>query len=205
MLELSQFAIKVSEWHSNYALKESNTVRGHDRKTPYYIHPIGCAYFIMEDNNGISYEKRLELAVAMMGHDLKEDTSIIQNGINLQNEIENIFNHIDSDFAKRCDSLIDKCTLEPGLGSMEEYAILLEKQNTVQDEIWYLKLVDKYFNIFGSKEYFIRKNTLEKYLEFLVFLISKVKCTDFRDSSFIVAAESLVEKYKNERDKRNEN
>ena len=193
MLELSIFAAKVSEWHTNYALKESNAVRGHDKQTPYYVHPIGCAYFIMEDNNGISYEKRLELAVAMMGHDLKEDTAIIENGINLETEIKYIFG--DSDFAKRCDSLINKCTLEPGLGSMDEYRILLERQEDVQAELWYLKLVDKYFNIFGSKEYFIKKNTLQKYLEFLEFLIYKVKDTEFKDSSFIASAESLIAKY----------
>lgn len=195
LLNLSKFSSKVAEWHTNFSIKDSSKYRGHDKQTPYYSHPIGCAYFIMEDNNGISYNKRLEMAVVMLGHDLKEDTNIVNNGIKLDKEIYEIFG--DKNFAKKCNSFIDKCTLAPGLGSMDEYKMLKENQKNIPEEIWYIKLVDKYYNVFGSKEYFIQKGTLDKYLEFLTFLIEQTKQTKtFKQSMFISQAEAMVKELK---------
>lgn len=186
MLELSKFSNLISHYHSNYANKESNKTRGHDKQTPYYVHPIGCAYFIMEDNNDIEYFTRLKLCIVMMAHDVLEDTSITKEL--LYADMCDVFNNVE--LAQECLTLIELCTLAPGLGSIQEYELL--KHSIVPDEVYYIKMVDKYFNIFGSKKYFISKGTLDIYLEFLSFLVNKVKHTEFSKSSFIVAAEALI-------------
>lgn len=189
ILILSTLANKVSEWHSNLPLKESNSFRGHDKKTPYYVHPVGCAYFIMEDNNNISYEKRFEIAIVMLCHDLLEDTDLTEE--DLRTELSLLLNN--TELVDVCINNIKKCTLEKGLGSLDEFKILKEKEKEILEEIWYIKLVDKFYNVWGSKDYFIKKGTLGKYLEFLEFLIQKTEeTTNFKDSMFISQAKAIV-------------
>jgi len=67
MNKLIKISSLVADYHTNFATKDSRKVRGHDKETPYYTHPIGCAFMVMEDNNNsvLTYKKRFELAVSL--------------------------------------------------------------------------------------------------------------------------------------------
>ena len=187
--QLNKVINLVMDLHSNKALNEKKTVRGHDNITPYYTHPIGCACMVLEDNNSniLNFDKRFELAVSLLCHDLLEDTTITEK--TLKNELLNIFNN--EVFVNKIIKNVKACTIGEKMSSMDEFKKLKEHPEKYSDEVWYIKTVDKWYNLFGSKNYFIKKGTLSKYIEFLNFLIEQLAKSKFKDSMFIIEAKSL--------------
>ena len=78
--QLNKVINLIIKLHSNKALNEKKTVRWHDNTTPYYTHPIGFACMVLEDNNSkvLNFDKRFELAVSLLCHDLLENTTITE-------------------------------------------------------------------------------------------------------------------------------
>lgn len=189
--KLINFSNYVANNHSNNAIKTSGTVRGHDRQTPYYTHPIACAFMVLEDNNSeyLTFERRLMLAISLLGHDLIEDTNLTKEEV--ENELISIFG--DKEFAEKITSNILLCTIDSNMSSMDEFKHLVDHKQDIIEDIWYIKTVDKWFNLFGSKEYFIKKNTLGKYCEFLDFLSLQLSETNYKDSMFVSQSNSLTE------------
>lgn len=182
----------ASIMHNEYSNTYKKKFRGHDLETPYYTHPIGCAYLIMEDNNSdeLNYDTRFKLAVAMIFHDVVEDTSVSFE--DLQAIISKTLGKENLKLSEDILELIKKLTLEPNLGSLEEFEILRKHSKKYSDEIFYLKLVDKYFNMLGSSAYLEKKGILTQYKEFILFLINQVKSGKFKNSFFVTQAEKLI-------------
>jgi len=192
--KLANFAGFISEAHMKKSLSPRNAVRGHDGRTPYYCHPIACAFMVMEDNNSdeLSFINRVVLAVALLGHDVIEDTSVTLEQI--QAKLEQLFKN--RYITDRVTSLIGHCTIEEGMSSMDEFQFMKDNIDTFNEDFWYCKMVDKWFNLFGSKEYFIKKGTLNKYIEFLEFLVHQVENGKYKESMFVSQAKALCDQLK---------
>ena len=175
--------------HTENAKKESKMVRGHDRTTPYWTHPVGMMTWIMEDNNNISFEDRYLLGVVALFHDILEDTNTTED--ELKDALLEIFG--DSEFVGRVIELVKACSINGG--SKVEYEHLKQNESNIPDEVWYIKLVHKLFNLIGSKEYFVRKGSLDFYCGFLKFLANKVNASPkYGNSIFVELAYATINK-----------
>ncbi len=61
--------------HSVHAVAPDDTVRFHDRSTPYIVHPIWCAASLLQEPN-LPFELRKIGFVALLWHDTLEDTTL---------------------------------------------------------------------------------------------------------------------------------
>ena len=61
--------------HSVHALSPDDTVRFHDRLTPYLVHPLWCAATLLQEP-GLSVELRRKGYVALLWYDTLEDTEL---------------------------------------------------------------------------------------------------------------------------------
>ena len=61
--------------HSVHAVTSDDTVRFHDRSTPYLVHPIWCAATLLQEPN-LPFELRKTGFVALLWHDTLEDTTL---------------------------------------------------------------------------------------------------------------------------------
>jgi len=177
--------------HAIYPKKRENKVRKHDGITPFYVHPIGMALWILEDNNGIDFATRFLAANIALFHDILEDTTITKEDLKVR--LESIYG--DKDFVDKIIYYIDECTIVGS--SRDEYNYLRENEKFIDEIIWYVKLVDKIFNLFGSIEMFAKKNKLRFYIEFLEYLKQQVvKTRKFCNSMFISMANMIITKAK---------
>ncbi|QDD68108.1 hypothetical protein C6V80_09670 [Caminibacter pacificus] len=70
-------------------------------------------------------------------------------------------------------------------GSEKEYKYLKANEEKITQELWYLKFIDKYFNILGSKQRLTQNAKWEFYKEFLNYLASQTSKTRFKDSIWL--------------------
>jgi hypothetical protein len=192
--QLMEVTSLISNLHSSHPLKESNSVRGHDKTTPYYTHPIACAYMVMEDNNSpfLDFNTRYTLALTLLCHDVLEDTYITE--LELKIELDKIL--LNDSLVNKVISLTTMCTIDKNMNSMDEFKELKNNKNKYPEEFWYIKTIDKWFNLFGSKDYFLKKGTLLKYIDFLVFLVSQLEKTRYKKSMFVSQSKALCKELK---------
>jgi len=178
---LLNLSIKAAQFHE---IKKQK--RGHDREIPYFTHPLACAMWVLEDHNGVLTTKQREIAaLTLLFHDVLEDTDATEYEV-----YKCLIEYFDIEYSNEILKNIKLCTLAPGLGSKDEYEIM--KTKDLPDVIWYVKLVDKYFNLFGSHHYLEKKGMLDFYKEFLNFLAEKCETTSYSGSKFISQAKCLA-------------
>ena len=61
--------------HSVHPVAPDDTVRFHDRSTPYLVHPIWCAATLLQEQN-LPLEIRKTGFIALLWHDTLEDTTL---------------------------------------------------------------------------------------------------------------------------------
>ncbi len=178
--------------HIDFAKNESNLVRKHDKFTPFYLHPVTCAGMVMEDDNNINIKDRFVIASALLFHDVLEDTTITDN--NLKIRLLSIFDKYYTDelinlLGKKeviIDEILDLVKQATTIGGSEkEYKYLKANEDKITQELWYLKFIDKYFNILGSKQRLTQNGKWEFYKEFLNYLASQTSKTKFKDSIWL--------------------
>lgn len=166
MNHVNDALLHVINWitvtHCDRPKEPKNAVRGHDKVTPYWVHPLLGAMLIMEDDNGELSDPsyRLELALAFLCHDILEDTQAVEQ------DLHEVLGQIDDLDVDSVVSMIKGCTIDGG--SRVEHAYLFDGSRSTQIDprVWYLKSVDKWINLM-SPGYFIQKGNLGFYREFL--------------------------------------
>ena len=178
--------------HTQYAKQENNLVRKHDKFTPYFLHPVSCAGMAMEDDNDISIKDRFIIASALLFHDVLEDTTVTDR--QLTSYLEEIFQkHYDENLEKLIGpkdkaivEIIDLVKQATTIGgSKKEYEYLKANEDKISEELWYLKLIDKYFNILGSRKRLTQNGNWDFYKGFLYYLAEKTSKTRFKNSIWI--------------------
>ena len=117
-----------------------------------------------------------------------EDTTITEN--ELHDDLLNILE--DSELVNTIIENVKACTIGDDMSSMDEFKQLREHSDDYSADLFYLKMVDKWFNLFGSKDYFIKKGTIGQYCDFLEFLSNTVENSEYNGSMFISQSNALV-------------
>ncbi|ROR40946.1 hypothetical protein [Caminibacter pacificus] len=179
-------------FHTEFAKNENNLVRKHDKFTPFYLHPVTCAGMVMEDDNNINIKDRFLIASTLLFHDVLEDTTISDNKLKLHiseifqkyynYQLEEILGNEEEVINKILDLVKQATTIG---GSEKEYKYLKANEEKITQELWYLKFIDKYFNILGSKQRLTQNAKWEFYKEFLNYLASQTSKTRFKDSIWL--------------------
>jgi predicted RNA-binding protein with RPS1 domain len=153
---------------------------------------------VMEDDNNINIKDRFLIASALLFHDVLEDTTISDNKLKLHiseifqkyynYQLEEILGNKEEVINKILDLVKQATTIG---GSEKEYKYLKANEDKITQELWYLKFIDKYFNILGSKQRLTQNGKWEFYKEFLNYLASQTSKTRFKDSIWLKTVKCL--------------
>lgn len=76
-MEILQRAINAClEAHGEYSKKQEYSVRKWDNQTPYGIHPLWCAMALLQESNLPGLVNREKCALALLFHDVRENTTM---------------------------------------------------------------------------------------------------------------------------------
>lgn len=119
--------------HTSHAKTPGDATRRHDRKTPYWVHPVWCASMVLHEAT-LSEEVRIPGAQAELLHDVGEDTTIsIPEWV--------------------CPEVQELVKLMTFTSSEEESRLVWERPKV----IWLLKLPDKVSNLLDGTWMSIQK------------------------------------------------
>ena len=163
----------IAGWqaHANDAKKPKNSVRLHDGKTPYGVHPTTAAGMAAQEPY-LSYEMRAQAFKALALHDTDEDTN---GGVPVGTPIDIV-------------QLVKELTVQGG--SAQDFAELPSKPPFVQ----LLKLYDKLSNLMdgvGSKGW-MRSRGDDYVKTYVLNTLDVYKRHDYVHSSMILHAECAV-------------
>jgi (p)ppGpp synthase/HD superfamily hydrolase len=139
--------------HAEKPKKASKALRYWDMKTPYGVHPLWCAVTLLQETH-LPAGDRTNFAVALLYHDLLEDTTITPEELQLRT-------------SERVCGLVKAMTFENGFG--EE----MKEIWSCHPEVRLLKLYDKVSNLLDGT--WMSKGKWEVYCSYTRLLADDVE------------------------------
>lgn len=164
--DLDRHVRRVWEAHDKKASVSKNRVRLWDGRTPYAMHPIWCAMTLLSETQ-VSEQLRFEGAIALLYHDILEDT----------------LDNLKADLSPTINDWIEQMTFKGGFNQEQQELFSRSK------EVRLLKLYDKTSNIMDGV--WMPPKLKEDYFALTAKLIKDVR-QNFGELNIVGIAEAVL-------------